>query len=64
MTPNRSFSSYPPKTLTNFVGGTISASTSKLLPVTKPFDGSTLTSVVLSNPDEVDTAVQTAQKKQ
>ena len=63
MTPNRILSSYPPKILTNFIGGTFSASTtSRTLPVTNPFDGSTLTSVVLSNSEDVDTAVQTAQK--
>ena len=56
-------SSYPPKILTNFVGGTFTtSSSSRTLPVTNPFDGSTLTSVVLSNAKDLDAAVQTAQK--
>ena len=62
MTANRT-SSYPPKILTNFVGGTFTTSTSsRTLPVTNPYDGSILTSIVLSNSKDVDSAVQTAQK--
>ena len=54
--------SYPPKILTNFIGGTFTTYTSnRTLPVTNPYDGSTLTSVVLSNSNDVDTSVQTAQ---
>jgi len=56
-------SPYPPNILTNFVGGTFTTSTSsRTLPVTNPYDGSILTSVVLSNSKDVDSAVQTAQK--
>ena len=56
-------SPYPPKILTNFIGGTFTTSTSsRTLPVTNPYDGSILTSVVLSNSKDVDSAVQTAQK--
>jgi malonate-semialdehyde dehydrogenase (acetylating) / methylmalonate-semialdehyde dehydrogenase len=62
MTANRT-SPYPPKILTNFVGGTFTTSTSsRTLPVTNPYDGSILTSIVLSNSKDVDSAVQTAQK--
>lgn len=62
MASNRT-SSYPPKILTNYIGGTFSTSTSsRTLPVTNPFDGTTITSVVLSNSKDVDKAVQTAQK--
>ena len=62
MTANGS-SSYPPKILTNFVGGTFTTSTSnRTLPVTNPYDGSIITSVVLSNSKDLDVAVQTAQK--
>lgn len=54
---------FPPKILTNFIGGTFTTSTSsRTLPVTNPYDGSILTSVVLSNSKDVDVAVQTAQK--
>ena len=54
---------YPPNILTNFIGGAFTTSTSnRTLPVTNPYDGSTLTSVVLSNSKDVDKAVQTAQK--
>ena len=56
-------SPFPPKILTNFIGGTFTTSTSsRTLPVTNPYDGSILTSVVLSNSKDVDVAVQTAQK--
>lgn len=56
-------SSYPPKILTNFIGGSFTTSSSnRTLPVTNPFDGSTLTSVVLSSSKDLDSAVQTAQK--
>ena len=55
--------SYPPKILTNFVGGTFkSSSSNRTLPVTNPFDGSTLTNVLLSNKADLDVAVQIAQK--
>lgn len=55
--------SYPPKILTNYIGGTFTSSSSnRTLPVTNPYDGSTLTSVVLSNANDLDLAVQTAQK--
>src|SRR5579859_5213027 len=55
--------SYPPKILTNFIGGTFTTTTSKkTLPVTNPYDGRVLTSVVLSNASDVDKAVQAAQK--
>jgi malonate-semialdehyde dehydrogenase (acetylating) / methylmalonate-semialdehyde dehydrogenase len=55
--------SYPPKTLTNFIGGGFTTSSSnRTLPVTNPFDGSVLTNVVLSTRADLDVAVQTAQK--
>jgi malonate-semialdehyde dehydrogenase (acetylating)/methylmalonate-semialdehyde dehydrogenase len=55
-------SSYPPKILTNFVGGTFTtSSSSRTLPVTNPYDGTTITSVVLSNSKDLDVAVQKAQ---
>jgi malonate-semialdehyde dehydrogenase (acetylating) / methylmalonate-semialdehyde dehydrogenase len=55
--------SYPPKILVNYIGGTFTPSSSdRTLPVTNPYDGSILTSVVLSNAKDLDVAVQTAQK--
>jgi len=55
--------SYPPKILTNFISGSFTTSSSnRTLPVTNPADGTTLTSVVLSNAKDLDAAVQTAQK--
>src|SRR5271170_1046163 len=63
MTSNGIVSSYPPKTLTNYIGGTFTTSSStRSLPVTNPYDGSTITSVVLSTSNDVDIAVQAAQK--
>ena len=63
MTSNGVVSSYPPKTLTNYIGGTFATSSStRSLPVTNPYDGSTITSVVLSTSNDVDIAVQAAQK--
>jgi len=63
MTSNGIASSYPPKTLTNYIGGAFSTFVSdKTLPVTNPYDGSTITSVVLSKAKNVDSAVQAAQK--
>src|SRR5271170_644162 len=63
MTSNGILSSYPPKTLTNYIGGTFTTSSStRSLPVTNPYDGSTITSVVLSTSNDVDIAVQAAQK--
>lgn len=63
MTSNGIASSYPPKVLTNYIGGTFSSSSSaKILPVSNPYDGSTITSVVLSTTKDVDSAVQAAQK--
>jgi malonate-semialdehyde dehydrogenase (acetylating)/methylmalonate-semialdehyde dehydrogenase len=63
MTSNGIVSSYPSKTLTNYIGGTFTTSSStRSLPVTNPFDGSTITSVVLSTSNDVDIAVQAAQK--
>ena len=62
MTANRT-PSYPPPTLQNYIGGTFTtSSSSRTLPVTNPFDGSTLTSVVLSTANDLDGAVQVAQK--
>lgn len=58
-------SPYPPKTLTNYVNGSFTpatASSPRTLPVTNPFDGSTITSVVLSTAKDLDAAVQAAQK--
>jgi malonate-semialdehyde dehydrogenase (acetylating)/methylmalonate-semialdehyde dehydrogenase len=57
-------SSYPPKILTNYINGTFATTESspRTLPVTNPFDGSTITSVVLSSAKDLDAAVQTAQK--
>ena len=63
MASNGIASSYPPKTLSNYIGGTFTtSSSSKTLPVTNPYDGSIITSVVLSTRKDVDTAVKTAQK--
>jgi malonate-semialdehyde dehydrogenase (acetylating)/methylmalonate-semialdehyde dehydrogenase len=56
-------SSYPPKILTNFINGTFTTTSSnRTLPITNPYDGSTITNVVLSNVKDVDVAVQSAQK--
>jgi malonate-semialdehyde dehydrogenase (acetylating) / methylmalonate-semialdehyde dehydrogenase len=57
------FRGYPPKLLPNYIGGSFLESTSstRTLPVTNPFDGSTLTHVTLSTARDVDTAVQIAQ---
>jgi hypothetical protein len=55
-------SSYPPKILSNYVGGTFtSSSSSRTLAVTNPYDGSTITSVVMSNAKDLDVAVEKAQ---
>jgi malonate-semialdehyde dehydrogenase (acetylating) / methylmalonate-semialdehyde dehydrogenase len=54
---------YPPKILTNYIGGTFATSSSeRTLPVTDPYDGSVLTNVVLSTAADLDVAVQAAQK--
>ena len=63
MTTNGMASSYPPKTLQNHIGGIfVTSSSSRTLPVTNPYDGSIITSVVLSTPQDVDAAVEVAQK--
>jgi malonate-semialdehyde dehydrogenase (acetylating) / methylmalonate-semialdehyde dehydrogenase len=63
MTTTNETSSYPPQILQNYIGGTFTTSSStRTLPVTNPFDGSTLTSVVLSSAQDLDSAVQVAQK--
>jgi malonate-semialdehyde dehydrogenase (acetylating) / methylmalonate-semialdehyde dehydrogenase len=55
-------SSYPPKILSNYVGGTFTtSSSSRTLAVTNPYDGSTITSVVMSNAKDLDVAVEKAQ---
>jgi malonate-semialdehyde dehydrogenase (acetylating) / methylmalonate-semialdehyde dehydrogenase len=56
-------SNYPPQTLQNYIGGSFHESTHnpRTLPVTNPFDGSTITNVVLSTAGDVDVAVQIAQ---
>jgi malonate-semialdehyde dehydrogenase (acetylating)/methylmalonate-semialdehyde dehydrogenase len=55
-------SSYPPKILSNYVGGTFTtSSSSRTLAVTNPYDGSTITSIVMSNAKDLDVAVQKAQ---
>jgi len=54
---------FPPPTLQSFIGGAFHASprNPRTLPVTNPFDGSTITNVVLSTARDVDVAVQIAQ---
>jgi acyl-CoA reductase-like NAD-dependent aldehyde dehydrogenase len=53
---------YPPVLLTNFIGGTFEAAhSSRTLAVTNPFNGETITSVVLSSATDLDRAVQLAQ---
>jgi malonate-semialdehyde dehydrogenase (acetylating) / methylmalonate-semialdehyde dehydrogenase len=55
--------SYPPKILNNFINGTFSTvSSSRTLAITNPYDGTILTTVSLSTAQELDIAVQAAQK--
>ena len=56
-------SPYPPQILTNYIdGGFVALASNRILPVTNPYDGSVLTSVVLSNRQDLDIAVESAQK--
>lgn len=62
MTTNGVSSEFPPQTLQNYIGGSFqSTANPRTLPVTNPYDGSTITNVVLSTAGDVDVAVQIAQ---